>query len=75
MQVTVYCVETFGPSGRRQDPPRPIQFGDEVTARGEGKDQARRRAGVLVYSVDGDPVADIWQRPRIIARYGTAPIL
>lgn len=73
--VTVYCVETFGPSGRRIDPRQVAQYGDAGEARAQGRLSARRRAGVLVYSVSGDPVADIWQEPQIIARYGVAPVV
>lgn len=72
-QVTIYCVETFGPSGRRLDPRRMSQHGDRPEAMLTARIQARRRAGVLVFSVTGDPFAGVWQDPLVLARYGRAP--
>lgn len=72
-QVTIFCVETFGPSGRRLDPRRLSQHGDRPDAMAVARDEARRRAGVLVFSVTGDPFAGVWQEPQIVARYGKAP--
>lgn len=72
--VTVYCVETYWrASPRRLERGQLRQFGDRETALRVGRTMALRRTGVLVFSVAGEPVADIWQRPRTIARFGDAP--
>jgi hypothetical protein len=72
--VTVYCVETYW----RASPRRLVrgqfrQYGDRAEALTAGRRMARARAGVLVFSVAGEPVADIWQRPQTLARFGDAP--
>lgn len=74
--VTVYCVETYWrASPRRLERGQLRQFGDRESALHAAAAMARRRPGVLVYSVAGEPVADIWQRPRVIARFGDAPAI
>lgn len=72
--VTVYCVETYWrASPFRLERGQLRQFGDRETALRVGRAMARRRSGVLVFSVAGEPVSDIWQGPRTIARFGDAP--
>lgn len=74
VETVVFCVETFwraSPTKLERGVLR--QFGERQAAIEAAKVMARRRSGVLVYSVTGEPVADIWQAPRIIARYGDAP--
>ena len=71
--ATIYCVETFWKSAKRWERAQLRQFGDESEARQTGKALSARMPGVLVYSVTGEPSADYWEDPAIIARYGDVP--
>lgn len=74
MSVEVFCVQTiWRASASRYEPGQFQQFGTRQGAVEEGKRLARSRPGVIVFRVAGDPVADIWQAPEVIARFGDAP--
>lgn len=74
MQTTVFCVDTYWQArpGQMERGQR-RQFGDREGAMGAARRMARSRPGVMVYKVSGDPVADIWQPPEIVARFGETP--
>lgn len=74
MAVEVFCVQTFWrPSSARVEPGQFHQFGSRLDAMEAAKKLARSRPGVMVFRVQGDPVADIWQSPQVVARFGDAP--
>ena len=75
MAVVVYCVETFWRRGPTLERGQRSEHGSVAAATAEGERQARRRSGVLVYSVEGDPQSGIWQAPRVVARFGETPKL
>ena len=70
---SIYCVQTYWRQGRRMEPGQLRQFAGEADARQVGKSLAVRMPGVLVYAITGEPEADFWDEPRLIARYGDAP--
>lgn len=74
MAVEVFCVQTYWRAGSdRFEPGQFHQFGSRDCAMQAAKHLARSRPGVMVFKVAGEPVADIWQPPQVIARFGDAP--
>lgn len=70
---TIFCVQTYWRQGRRMEAGQLRQFAQEADARSVGKSLSGRMPGVLVYAITGEPEADFWDDPRVIARYGDAP--
>lgn len=74
MSVEVFCVQTFWrASPSRVERGQLHQFGCRERALETGRVMARRRSGVLVFRVQGEPVSGIWQEPQVLARFGDAP--
>ncbi len=74
MAVEVFCVQTYWrTSPVRFEPGQFQQYGARDMAIAAAKRLALSRPGVMVFRVVGEPVADIWQPPQVIARFGDAP--
>lgn len=68
--VVRFCVQTFT---KRSDGIAPLdayEFSVEAEARAMARAARRRVAGVALYSVKGEPVQRLWDRPRLIERHG-----
>jgi hypothetical protein len=74
-EKTVFCVQAYGLSGARPVRGKLSQYGTASEAMAEGAAQSIRHAGVLVFSVRGEPDFGSWDEPRVLARYGAAPLL
>lgn len=70
---TIYLAQTFYWVNGRLEPGRAIQFMRAADAKAAGASLADSAPGVAVYSLDGDPAADLWGDAEVIARYGDAP--
>lgn len=70
---TVFCVQTFSKKGRALATGPLRQYGSGAEALQKGEDLQSRNAGVLVYSVEGDPAFDYWDEPKVLASYGQVP--
>ena len=73
--VTVYCVQSFWRDRRKLAAGRLRQFKNEADARMAGESASRRDAGVIVFAITGNPEADYWDEPRLLASYGDVPDL
>lgn len=71
---TYYGVQPFWHDGRRLARGDLQQFRTEVEATRAAERLYDNHAGVLVYSVTGDPDYDAWQEPRTIATLGSVPL-
>ncbi len=70
---TVYCVQTYSKKGRELAKGPLRQCGSSKEALAKGEDLSRRAAGVVVFSVEGDPTFDYWSEPRVLAEHGQVP--
>ena len=73
-RVTIFCVQPFwraGPNKLAHGELR--QFDREPAALRAGEATARRVGGALVYSVEGDPEFQQWEKPRLLASHGEVP--
>jgi hypothetical protein len=70
---TVYCVQAYGKKGRTLTKGALRQFGTEQEAADVGQLLSRRVVGVVVFSVSGEPAADYWEEPRLLATHGEVP--
>lgn len=72
---TVFCVQTFMKKGRVLTPGPLRQFGTGQEALQSGESLKDRSAGVVVYSVEGEPAFDYWSEPKVLASHGQVPAL
>jgi hypothetical protein len=72
MREVRFVVQPIVRLGSSYEPDAPIFRTSAVDAEALGFRLARRRAGVVVYEMCGDPEADIWDEPEVIAAYGVA---
>lgn len=72
MREVRFVVQPIVRNGRAFEPDAPIIRTSAMDAEALGSSLSRRRAGVVVYEVCGDPAADIWDEPVVIAAYGIA---
>lgn len=72
--ITVYCVQPFWQSGRRLAQGDLRQTDNQDRAWEMARSAARRNAGVILYSVTGNPEYDDWSEPTILARLGEVPV-
>jgi hypothetical protein len=73
MAETSHFVQTFKKQGRRLvgSPPQPFKTPDQARVRGlKASDTA---AGVVVFSVTGEPEFGEFDAPVVLARYGEVP--
>lgn len=73
--VTVYCVQPFWWDRRKLSAGRLRQFKQEEDAVQAGLALSLKEVGVLVFSVTGNPEADYWEEPRLLASHGEVPAL
>lgn len=68
--VTRFCIQTFarGASGLRPADAAEYKFEDD--ARSAMRRARRTVAGVALYSVRGEPVQRLWDRPRLLEKHG-----
>lgn len=73
-RVTVFYVQPFSRAGPKKLTRGDLrQYADEPKARRAGEVAARRNAGAIVYSVEGNPEYEDWAPPRHIASFGDVP--
>lgn len=73
-RVTVYCVQPFCRAGASKLASGDLrQFEAEHVALRAGHIAAIKQGGAIVYSVAGDPEADHWESPRLVASMGDVP--
>lgn len=68
--VVRYCVQTFQ---RKPEGLRPMdvrEYKIEKEARQATRVAIRRSSGVALYSVRGEPIQRLWDRPRLIESFG-----
>lgn len=71
---TVYCVQPFWRSGKRLVRAEMRQFKQEDEARRAGERFYKNHAGVMVYSMEGDPeYEDSWGQLKVVATFGEVP--
>lgn len=68
--VTRFCIQTFKRSSAGLVPAEVSEFKFEGEARRAARSARRRSAGVALYSVRGEPVQRLWDRPRLIEQHG-----
>jgi len=68
--VVRFCVQTFKRLPEGLAPLDAREFTGEAEARAVARAARRRVAGVALYSVRGEPVQRLWERPRLIERHG-----
>jgi len=68
--VTRFCIQTFTRDPTGLWPAEAREFMFEEDARGAARAARRRSAGVALYSVRGEPVQRLWDRPRLLERHG-----
>ena len=71
--VTFYCVQSFAWRGGRLVPGDVRRLGDAAEAGRVGRACAERASGVVVFAVEGDAGADVWEERRVLASYGVVP--
>lgn len=72
-RVTVFCVQPFWLDRRKLVHGQRRQFKKAEEALRAGEAAARRNAGAIVYSVEGDPEYDDWAEPKVLASLGQVP--
>ena len=72
---TIYAVTTFWRDSRKRgvQPGATHHAKSEDEARQLGAALSKRAGGVVVLRVVGNPEADYWEEPEILARHGDAP--
>lgn len=70
---TVFCVQTYGRKDGRLVGTQRHEFTSATEAEDLGRRLAVTAAGVVVFSVEGDPEAEAWDEPEIFAVHGEAP--
>lgn len=70
---TVFCVITYGKKARKLEKGPLRQYGSEPDAVAAAEELARRVAGVVAFSVRGDPTFDFWEEPVVIKTWGEVP--
>jgi hypothetical protein len=68
--VVRYCVQPFSVRAGNVVREEPLQFREREGALSEAQALARRFDVAAVYEVTGWPVQDLWDRPKLIARFG-----
>ena len=69
----VYCVQGFIRAGRELTPRAQRHYDSEEAAIVDARRLSERVAGVLVFSIEGDPKHDLWSEPTLIRKYGSVP--
>ena len=72
---TVYCVQSYQKKGRGLTKGPMKQFGSSGDALSAGQSLCERSAGVVVFSVEGDPAFDYWGEPQVLATHGEVPVV
>lgn len=70
---TDHFVQTFRRQGKKLVASRPERCRDEIQAKKRGQKAAEYVAGVLVFSVTGEPEFNEYEPPVVLARYGEVP--
>jgi hypothetical protein len=73
--LTVYCVQSFWRDRHKLSAGRLRQYRDRDVALTAARALRVRDAGVVVFSVRGNPEADYWEEPRLLATFGETPEL
>lgn len=75
-EKTIYCAQPFWRRAGRLIPGEPLQFIDrERAAEGARILTLGSADGVAVFSLTGDPAADYWAEPVLLAKVGQVPPL
>lgn len=72
-EKTIYLAQTFWWVDGRLEAGEPLQFMRVDDARAAGEAMAGSAPGVAVYSLVGEPAADLWGEPVVLSSYGAAP--
>lgn len=70
---TDHFVQTFKRQGKRLVANQPEKCRDEFQAKRRGLKAAEHAAGVLVFSVTGEPEFNEFEAPVVVERYGDVP--
>lgn len=73
--LTFYCAQAFWRDRQKLAQGKFKQFRTEREATATAEIWAKRQVGVVVYAVTGNPEADYWNEPRIVATFGEVPPL
>lgn len=68
--VTRFCIQSFAHGSAGLVPSDTAEFRLEDQARIAAQAAWRRCAGVALYSVRGEPVQRLWDKPRLLERFG-----
>lgn len=72
--VEFFCAQTYWRDRHKLARGKVQQFKTMERALEAGERLAWRHAGVVVFSVRGNPEVDYWTEPRIIATHGDVPL-
>lgn len=70
---TDHFVQTFKRQGKKLVASQPERCRDEIQARKRGQKAAEYAAGVLVFSVSGEPEFNEYEPPVVLSRFGDVP--
>lgn len=74
-EKTIYLAQTFWWVDGRLEAGEPLQFMRVDDAKAAGEAMAGSAPGVAVYSLVGEPAANLWGEPQVLSRYGVAPMV
>lgn len=72
--ITLYCVQTYWDARSKLAVGVLKECVTEEKALALGRRLARRHTGVVVFAVTGNPEADYWAEPLILAAHGRTPL-
>lgn len=72
-EKTIYLAQAFWWVNGRLEPGEMLQFMRVDDAKAAGEAMAGSAPGVAVYSLVGEPAANLWGEPQVLSRYGAAP--
>lgn len=72
-EKTIYLAQTFHWINGRLEAGEPIQFMRLDDAKAAGEVMSELSPGAAVYSLSGEPAADLWGDAEIVSAFGCAP--